>query len=122
MCFATLNDELTAEEKKGITRLARKGRQSLRTGQQTNPVLVLTKAELLGPGGPRRVAERLPERFKQYVPNMFMRGDIQEICDFTLQVHLEMESIHDWWKQKAELKRQRKVARAKADPPHDGKA
>jgi hypothetical protein len=35
LCFATLNGELTAEERKGIIRLARKGRQSLRTGQQT---------------------------------------------------------------------------------------
>jgi hypothetical protein len=122
LCFATLNEELTSEEKKGITQLARKGRQPLRTGQQTNPVLVLTKAELLGPGGPRRMAERLPERFKQYLPGMFMRGDIQEICDFTLQVHLGMESIHDWWKEKAKLKQQRQAARAKADVPQEGKA
>ena len=50
LCFATLNKELTPEEKKGISRLARKGRQSLRTGQQLNPVLVLTGAELLGRG------------------------------------------------------------------------
>ncbi len=36
---------------------------------------------------------------------MLFRGDLQEICDFTLQVHLGMESIHEWWKQKAERKR-----------------
>jgi hypothetical protein len=114
LCFATLSDELMPEEKKGISGLARKGRQSLRTGQQMNPVLVLTRAELLGPGGPRQIAERLPERFRQYVPNMFFRGDIQEICDFTLQAHLGMESIHDWWKQKSEQKR-RKAAQRQAN-------
>jgi hypothetical protein len=69
LCFATLNTALTQQERKGITRLARKGRRSLRTGQQVNPVLVLTGAELLGHGEPRRVAERLPERFRQYIPS-----------------------------------------------------
>jgi len=117
LCFATLDQELTPEEKKSITRLARKGRQSLRTGQQVNPVLVLTGAELLGRGGPRRVAERLPERFRQYVPNMFARGDIQEICDFSLQAHLGMESIHEWWKQKGERRRARAAKRQTAAPP-----
>jgi hypothetical protein len=55
LCFATLNERLTEEEKRGIIRLARKGRQSLRSGQQTNPVLVLTRAELLGHGGPEEM-------------------------------------------------------------------
>ena len=117
LCFATLNTELTPQERKGITRLARKGRRSLRTGQQVNPVLVLTGAELLGHEGPRRVAERLPERFRQYIPNMFARGDIQEICDFSLQVHLGMESIHEWWKQKGERRRARAERHVKR-PPH----
>lgn len=111
LCFATLNKQLTPQERKGIIQLARRGRQSLRTGQQVNPVLVLTGAELLGHGGPRRVAERLPERFRQYVPNMYIRGDIQEICDFTVQAHLGMESIHDWWKKKGEKRRQRAAKR-----------
>jgi hypothetical protein len=46
---------------------------------------------------------------------MFLRGDLQEICDFSLQVHLGMESIHDWWKQKAEKKRRQRDLRTKAD-------
>jgi hypothetical protein len=53
---------------------------------------------------------------------MFMRGDIQEICDFTLQVHLGMESINDWWKQKVEQKRRRKASRAKTEPPDEVQA
>ncbi|MEK7404943.1 MAG: hypothetical protein AAB225_07530 [Acidobacteriota bacterium] len=114
LCFATLNQELTPKEKEWISRLARKGRQSLRTGQQMNPVLVLTRAELLPQrGGARQIAQRLPKRFRAYVPNMLFRGDIQEICDFTLQAHLDMESIHDWWKQKSEQKR-RKAAQSQA--------
>ena len=116
LCFATLNQELTSIEKKAIGRLARKGRRSLRTGQQMNPVLVLTKTELLGQGDPRHVAERLPERFRAVAQNMFFRGDLQEICDFTLQVHLGIESIHEWWKQKAEHKR-RKAANCKPGLP-----
>jgi hypothetical protein len=107
LCFATLRGELTAQEKKGISGIARKGRQTLRTGQQTNPVLVLTKAELMATGSSRRIAERLPERFRQSIPGMFMRGDIQEISDFTLQAHLGMESISEWWKEKAEKRRRK---------------
>lgn len=117
LCFATLNESLTDDEKRGIIRLARKGRQRLRTGQQTNPVLVLTKAELLGHGGPEEIAKRLPEKFRPQLPNMLYRGDLQEVCDFSLQVHLGMESIHDWWKQKAEQKRRRKELRVKSDTP-----
>jgi hypothetical protein len=113
LCFATLNEDLTGEEKRGLIRLARKGRRSLRTGQQTNPVLVLTKAELLGRGHPEEIAKRLPEKFRQHIRGMFFRGDIQEICDFSLQVHLGIESIHDWWKEKAEQKRRRKQSRIK---------
>lgn len=62
------------------------------------------------------MAERLPERFRQHVPNMFMRGDIQEICDFTLQAHLGMESIHEWWKQKVERRRAKAAKRQSANP------
>ena len=76
-----------------------------------NPVLVLTKAELLVQGGPDEIARRYPEPFRQYVPNMLFRGDIQEICDFTLQAHLGMESIHDWWKKKSEKRRERAATR-----------
>src|ERR1017187_6396180 len=119
LCFATLNQELTSTEKKAIGRLARKGRRSLRTGQQINSVLVLTKAELLGRNDSRHVAERLPERCRAAVPGIFLRGDLQEICDLTLQVHLGMESIHEWWKQKAERKR-RKVAHRKSGSPASG--
>jgi hypothetical protein len=67
----------------------------------------LTKAELMATGSSRRIAERLPERFRQSIPGMFMRGDIQEISDFTLQAHLGMESISEWWKEKAEKRRRK---------------
>lgn len=107
LCFATLNRELTADEKKGISRLARKGRHRLRTGQQVNPILVLTGAELLSDGRPRDVAKRLPERFRQRIPNLLARGDIQEICDFSLQAHLGIESIDEWWNLEAERRRTR---------------
>ena len=107
--------ELTSIEKKAIGRLARKGRRSLRTGQQMNPVLVLTKTELLGQGDPRTLRKDCPA-LQGTAQNMFFRGDLQEICDFTLQVHLGMESIHEWWKQKAEHKR-RKAANCKPGLP-----
>jgi hypothetical protein len=108
LCFATLNQQLTSAEKKAISRLARKGRRHLRTGQQINPVLILTKAELLGRGGLDGIAENWPLRFKANARNIFFRGDIQEICDVTQQVHLGIESFHDWLESKAQKRRLRK--------------
>ncbi len=66
---------------------------------------------MLGQGGPDAIAKRFPDPFQQYVPNMLFRGDLQEICDFTLQAHLGMESIHDWWKKKGEKRRERAAKR-----------
>jgi hypothetical protein len=46
--FCTLKSVLTNSEKSSLAALARKGRKSLKTGRWQNPVLVLTKSELLG--------------------------------------------------------------------------
>ena len=48
LCFGTLKEALNHSEKKEIAKIARKGRTHLKNGQQSNPVLVLTRVELFG--------------------------------------------------------------------------
>lgn len=95
LCFATLRADLTATEKKHISAIARAGRKHLKTGQQTNPVLVLTRTELLGQFKIGKFTDDYGDR-SQYARMAFLRRDLPELCDFTQQVHLGMESYYEW--------------------------
>jgi len=96
ICFCTLRNALTKSEKTRIAALARQGRKSLRTGLRQNPVLVLTGTELLGQFKPESFMADYPSKLSKLVESVFMRRDLQEICDFTQQVHLGIESYHEW--------------------------
>jgi hypothetical protein len=37
-----------------------------------------------------------PSQFSKLGNGAFMRGDLQEICDFTQQAHLGIESYYEW--------------------------
>ena len=106
LCFATLRGALTVAEKREMSRIARSGRAPHKTGQQTNPVLVLTRIELLGQFKIGKFTEDYGARSK-YAEMIFLGRDIQELCDFTQQVHLGMESYHDW----LEKKRQKRASK-----------
>jgi hypothetical protein len=96
ICFCTLKDALTKPEKARIAALARQGRKSLKTGQHRNPVLVLTRTELLGQFKLGQFTDDYPPQFSGLGNDAFMRRDLQEICDFTQQVHLGIESYYEW--------------------------
>jgi hypothetical protein len=93
LCFSTFRKDLTVPEKKSIASLARAGRKSLKTGQQKNPVLILTGKELFGQFSTlgRELFEDDP-----HARNIYLRKDIEDICDFTLQKHLGIESYYEW--------------------------
>jgi hypothetical protein len=112
LCFATLKGELTPTEKREIARIVRSGRRSLRAGQKKNPVLVLTRLELLGQFKIGGCTDEYGSRSK-YAERVFMRRDVEELCDFTQQVHLGMEPYHDW----LEKKRQKRASKL-ADQRH----
>jgi hypothetical protein len=107
LCFCTLRRALTAKEKTKIAPLAKQGRKSLKTGQWKNPVLVLTGQELLGQFKGAPFTDVYSSQFSKIAEGAFMRGDLQEICDFTQQVHLGMESYH------AQLEAESRARRAK---------
>jgi hypothetical protein len=78
-----------------MAQLARQGRKSLKTGQRKNPVLVLTQTELLGQFKLGRFLEDYPAQFVKLAESVFLRHDLQEICDFTQQVHLGIEPYYE---------------------------
>lgn len=111
LCFGTLKEALNHSEKKEIAKIARKGRTHLKNGQQSNPVLVLTRVELFGQfklGG-------FLESYGAHAPrakHVFSTREPQELCDFTQQVHLGMEPYHSW----LESKRRKRLAKLSKPP------
>jgi hypothetical protein len=112
LCFATLREALTTAEKREISRIAQSGRARLKTGQQKGPVLVLTRIELFGQFKIARFTDDYGARSK-YAEMAFMRRDLQELCDFTQQVHLGMEPYHDW----LDKKRQKRALKLSNQAP-----
>lgn len=111
LCFATLKETLTVKEKREISRIVRAGRAKWKAGQQINPVLVLTRVELFGQFKIEKFTEDYGTRFP-HARNVFLRRDLQEICDFTQQVHLGIESYHSW----LDSKRQKRAAKTSRQP------
>lgn len=95
LCFATFREQLTPGEKRRMRALASVARKSRATGQKTNPVLVLTGKELFGQFRLRGLYDAYGTK-KQYARGIFARGDMQELCDFTQQLYLDMPSYHQW--------------------------
>lgn len=100
LCFATFRDSLTSKEIKALSKIVHRGRTSLRTGRVRNPVLILTGKELFSQfQWHREFYEAYGDR-AQYARMAYIRSDIEELCDFTQQVHLGMESYHSWLEEK----------------------
>lgn len=96
LCFCTFVEELSPFEKRRIAQITRAGRRPLKTGRQANPVLVLTRAELFGQFDAEGFGHRYPSAFVERAQRVFAVGEIQEICDLTQQLHLGIESYHQW--------------------------
>ena len=119
LCFCTLSEKLSEEESKSIARLTRRGRRRLATGQQTNPVLVLTKAEMLGQFE-LSFRKTYEGKFASMADGVYLRGDLQEMSDFSQQVHLGIESYIEWLRPRLAARALR--ARADKAPPSSGGA
>jgi hypothetical protein len=107
LCFATFRESLTSEEIKAITKIVRRGRSSLRTGKVRNPVLIVTGKELFAQYSFTREFYEVYGDRAEYARMAYLRSDIEELCDFTQQVHLVIESYHSW----LDEKRKKRIAR-----------
>jgi hypothetical protein len=110
LCFATFRDSLNPSEVRALTRLVLRGRNSLGSGKLLNPVLVLTGKELFSQFLFNTQLHDVYGARAQHARMAYLRADIEELCDFTQQVHLGMASYHSW----LEEKRRKSVARRKS--------
>lgn len=108
LCFCTFNESLDKNEIKGLTRLVKQGRRKMDVGKQMNPVLILTARELFS-GSKMKNFYSLYGDKADYARHVYMRDDMQELCEFTQQLYLGMPSYHEW----LEAKRKRISAKIK---------
>ncbi len=112
LCFATFREGLDTRETQALTKIVRRGRSFLRAGRLRNPVLVLTGKELFAQfSWDREFCEIYGDR-AEYARMVYLRRDIEELCDFTQQVHLGMESYHSW----LDEKRKKRIAGRSKSP------
>jgi hypothetical protein len=113
LCFCTFNETLNRDEIRGIRPIALEGRKEMDIGKQMNPVLVLTARELFGE---LRLLDfhSLYGDKAQYASSVYMRGDMQELCDFTQQLYLGMQPHHEWLDEKYKKIIARRTARKTA--------
>jgi hypothetical protein len=95
LVFATLRDTLTREEVRALSRFARSGRKYWKPERPINPVLILTKHELMHLVGPPYCWESLGVKDKfQHIHGLL------DICNATQQIHLGLPPWeHDWQEQ-----------------------
>jgi hypothetical protein len=109
LCFCTFNETLIKSEIRGIMPIALEGRKRMDVGKQMNPVLILTARELFGQWKIGDFEALYGERAK-HASSVFMRNDIQEVCDFTQQLYLGLPSYDEWLREK----RRKLIARRQA--------
>lgn len=107
LTFATLRDSLTQKEKKLFTGLARAGRRHLRAGKTYAPVLILTAHELTRDMGPPHCWQDAGGKIAEIGTRYRGFGELPELCDFTQQIHLGMESYGEWLQRDMDRRRQR---------------
>ena len=112
LCFGTFNEVLDKNEIHGLTSLAEQGRARLDVGQRMNPILILTARELFSEFKMTDFYSLYGDK-ADHARGVYLRNDMEELCDFTQQLYLGMPSYHQW----LEEKRRKKAARLAAKRP-----
>ncbi|HZQ20281.1 MAG TPA: hypothetical protein VFA90_16325 [Terriglobales bacterium] len=113
LCFCTFNDTLETKEIKGLTKLAKMGAKRMDVGKQMNPVLILTARELFSEFKLSDFYSLYGDK-ADYARGVYIRDDIQELCEFTQQIYLGMPSYHEWLEEKRRKKAARLAAKSQA--------
>lgn len=120
LVFATLREELSTDEVRWISTLARRGRRRLRAERWRNPVIVLSKHELVSEFGPPHCWEDAGGKYAEFAPRFRHIVDLNELSDATQQLHLGMESYAAWHEKDME-KLTRRLQRSGAQRSRRGK-
>jgi hypothetical protein len=113
LCFCTFNEALETEEIKGLTKLAKQGRKRMDVGKRINPVLILTGRELFSEFKMSNFYSLYGDK-ADYARGVYMRDDMQELCEFTQQLFLGMPSYHEWLEEKHRKRAARLAAKSQA--------
>src|SRR5580692_3184187 len=116
LCFCTFNEALDKNEIRSLTSLAKQGRARLDVGKQMNPILILTARELFSQFKMTDFYSLYGDK-ADHARSVYLRDDMEELCDFTQQLYLGMLSYH----QQLEEKRRKRAARLPSKslaPPH----
>jgi len=119
LCFCTLNEALDKHEIRGLTSLAKQGRARLDVGKQMNPILILTARELFSEFKMTEFYSLYGDK-ADYARSVYLRGDVEELCDFTQQLYLGMPSNHQWLEEKRRKRAARLAAKRSASHPNEG--
>ena len=109
IAFCTLRRDLEASEKKKIAAFARRGRRYWKAEQWYNPVLVLTGIELFSDFGPPSCWEDAGGKYTKLGDSYHGYDGIQELCDATQQIHLDMEPYWTWYQKHLDKVNQRRL-------------
>lgn len=101
LVFCTLKEELTLLEIKEITKIAKAGRKRMKNETPLNPVLILTRNELIDMFGPPTCWT------KKYGGKYDRVYNLLEIADATQQIYLNLPSWHEDWQKEFEERRKR---------------
>ena len=105
--FATLKNELGNMEKRILAAFCQTGRHPITNNKWKYPVLILTGCELLAQDGPPLCWRGHGGKFDKLAEAWKGRGELEELCDATQQLHLDMEPYSDYEHRYYEEMRQR---------------
>ena len=95
LCFATFNESFSSKEIKALRSIVLKGRRRFDVGRIRNPVILLTARELFGQFNLAGYVDQYGPK-AHYARMVAVRGDLQELADFTQQIYLGMQPYHEW--------------------------
>ncbi len=112
LVFATLAEDLHVGDRKALQDLANAGREPWKGNRRLNPVLVLTRNELMSSSfAPPRSWQDATGPIGDFVRrHRFVRG-INDLCDLTQQLYLGMPPWHEWFDQRLKARAERRRAR-----------
>ena len=95
LVFATLRKCLNDEEKRSLRPVVNRSRKFRKNDRSFNPVLILTGIELFSESHFIQNWEKVGGIHAQLAQN-YLRMNFLELCDFTQQIYLEMDSWDQW--------------------------
>ena len=91
LVFATLKEQLSANEKKNLRPMVNNSRKNWKKGIPFNPVLILTGTELFWQSGLSEWQQKMEKKIRFIDYPSPPRSQLLAFCDFTQQVYLNMD-------------------------------